>query len=47
MDPTVPLVIPRSRGRIRDHRGIIANPNCAAIAALLPRPITARTVSSA
>ena len=37
MDPTVPLVIPEiNAGRIRDHKGIIANPNCAAITALVP-----------
>ena len=37
MDPNVPLVIPEVNGnRIRDHKGIIANPNCAAITALVP-----------
>lgn len=37
MDPNVPLVIPEVNGnRIRDHNGIIANPNCAAITALVP-----------
>lgn len=37
MDPNVPLVIPEINARrIRDHRGIIANPNCAAITALVP-----------
>ncbi len=37
MDPNVPLVIPEiNANRIRDHRGIIANPNCAAITALVP-----------
>ena len=37
MDPDVPLVIPEiNAGRIRDHKGIIANPNCAAITALVP-----------
>ncbi len=37
MDPNVPLVIPEINGnRIRDHKGIIANPNCAAITALVP-----------
>src|SRR5438477_9521237 len=36
MDPNVPLVIPEVNGkRIRDHKGIIANPNCAAITALV------------
>ena len=37
MDPDVPLVIPEiNAGRIRDHRGIIAVPNCSAITALVP-----------
>ena len=37
MDPDVPLVIPEINGiRIREHRGIIAVPNCAAITALMP-----------
>ena len=37
MDPTVPLVIPEiNAGRIREHRGIIAVPNCSAITALVP-----------
>ena len=37
MDPNVPLVIPEiNAARIRDHKGIIANPNCAAITALVP-----------
>jgi len=37
MDPNVPLVIPEiNAGRIRDHRGIIAVPNCSAITALMP-----------
>ena len=37
MDPTVPLVIPEiNANRIREHRGIIAVPNCAAITALMP-----------
>ena len=37
MDPNVPLVIPEiNAGRIREHNGIIANPNCAAITALVP-----------
>jgi aspartate-semialdehyde dehydrogenase len=36
-DPRVPLVIPEINARrIRDHQGIIANPNCAAITALVP-----------
>src|SRR6478736_8798075 len=37
MDPDVPLVIPEINARrIRDHRGIIAVPNCSAITALVP-----------
>jgi aspartate-semialdehyde dehydrogenase len=37
MDPDVPLVIPEiNAGRIRDHKGIIAVPNCSAITALVP-----------
>jgi aspartate-semialdehyde dehydrogenase len=37
MDPNVPLVIPEiNAGRIREHQGIIAVPNCAAITALVP-----------
>lgn len=37
MDPNVPLVIPEiNAGRIREHKGIIAVPNCAAITALVP-----------
>jgi aspartate-semialdehyde dehydrogenase len=37
MDPHVPLVIPEINGRrIREHRGIIAVPNCSAITALVP-----------
>jgi aspartate-semialdehyde dehydrogenase len=37
MDPAVPLVIPEINARrIGDHKGIIANPNCAAITALVP-----------
>jgi aspartate-semialdehyde dehydrogenase len=37
MDPAVPLVIPEINGEAaREHRGIIANPNCSAIAALMP-----------
>jgi len=37
MDPNVPLVIPEiNANRIRDHKGIIANPNFAAITALVP-----------
>jgi aspartate-semialdehyde dehydrogenase len=37
MDPSVPLVIPEINGRrIREHKGIIAVPNCSAITALVP-----------
>jgi aspartate-semialdehyde dehydrogenase len=37
MDPGVPLVIPEiNAGRIADHKGIIAVPNCSAITALVP-----------
>src|SRR5205085_3964978 len=37
IDPNVPLFIPEINAhRIRDHKGIIANPNCAAITALVP-----------
>ena len=37
MDPKVPLVIPEiNAARIADHKGIIANPNCAAITTLVP-----------
>jgi aspartate-semialdehyde dehydrogenase len=37
MDPNVPLVIPEiNADRIRGHKGIIANPNCSAITALVP-----------
>ena len=37
MDPAVPLVIPEINAEaIRFHRGIIANPNCAAIIAITP-----------
>jgi aspartate-semialdehyde dehydrogenase len=37
MDPNVPLVIPEiNANRIADNKGIIANPNCAAITALVP-----------
>ncbi len=39
MDPNVPLVIPEiNAGRIREHKGIIAVPNCSAITALVPLP---------
>jgi aspartate-semialdehyde dehydrogenase len=37
MDPNVPLVIPEiNSNRIREHKGIIAVPNCSAITALVP-----------
>jgi aspartate-semialdehyde dehydrogenase len=37
MDPDVPLVIPEINGkRIREHKGVIAVPNCSAITALMP-----------
>jgi aspartate-semialdehyde dehydrogenase len=37
MDPDVPLVVPEINARrIADHKGIIANPNCSAITALVP-----------
>jgi aspartate-semialdehyde dehydrogenase len=37
MDPDVPLIIPEINARrIPDHKGIIANPNCSAITALVP-----------
>lgn len=37
MDLEVPLVIPEiNASRIRQHKGIIANPNCATITALVP-----------
>jgi len=37
MDPDVPLVVPEINARrIKDHKGIIANPNCSAITALVP-----------
>jgi aspartate-semialdehyde dehydrogenase len=36
MDPDVPLVIPEiNGGDVRNHRGIIANPNCTAAVALM------------
>jgi aspartate-semialdehyde dehydrogenase len=37
MDPNVPLAVPEINGhRIREHKGIIAVPNCSAITALMP-----------
>lgn len=36
-DPAIPLVVPEINARrIADHKGIIANPNCAAITTLVP-----------
>ncbi len=36
MDPDVPLVIPEINAKaLLDHRGVIANPNCAAVVALM------------
>src|SRR3954466_2337586 len=37
MDPTVPLVIPEiNPEKIKEHKGIIANPNCSTIIAITP-----------
>ena len=37
MNPDVPLVVPEINGEaIRNHRGIIANPNCSAIISITP-----------
>jgi aspartate-semialdehyde dehydrogenase len=37
MDPQVPLVVPEiNAAAMRDHHGIIANPNCCAIIAITP-----------
>src|SRR6201996_803583 len=37
MDPAVPLVVPEINPQaLRDHKGIIANPNCAAIISITP-----------
>ena len=37
MDPAVPLVVPEiNPGTLREHKGIIANPNCAAIISITP-----------
>ncbi len=37
MDPTVPLVVPEINPEaVRQHRGIIANPNCSTIIAITP-----------
>ena len=36
-DPAVPLVIPEINARrVSDHKGVIANPNCAAITTMVP-----------
>jgi aspartate-semialdehyde dehydrogenase len=37
MDPDVPLVVPEiNPGAIKEHKGVIANPNCAAIISITP-----------
>jgi len=37
MDPAVPLVVPEINAhRLKDHRGIIACPNCTTIVAVMP-----------
>jgi len=37
MDPAVPLIVPEiNANRIKDHKGILANPNCSTITALVP-----------
>ncbi|MCK4998809.1 MAG: aspartate-semialdehyde dehydrogenase, partial [Anaerohalosphaera sp.] len=37
MDPDVPLVVPEiNADAIKDHKGIIANPNCSTIIAIVP-----------
>lgn len=37
MDPNVPLVVPEVNGdKVKNHKGIIANPNCSTIQAVLP-----------
>jgi len=37
MDPTVPLIIPEiNPQKIREHKGIIANPNCSTIIGIVP-----------
>ena len=37
MDPNVPLVIPEVNGdEVKNHKGIISNPNCSTIQAVLP-----------
>jgi len=54
MDPEVPLVVPEINGeQIRKHKGIIANPNCTTIIAIMPiwplhkaNPIKRMVVSS-
>jgi aspartate-semialdehyde dehydrogenase len=36
LDPHVPLVVPEVNGQaLRDHRGVIANPNCCAVALVM------------
>jgi aspartate-semialdehyde dehydrogenase len=37
MDPQVPLVVPEiNPGKIKEHKGIIANPNCSTIIGIVP-----------
>jgi aspartate-semialdehyde dehydrogenase len=43
MDPEVPLVVPEiNADALASHRGIVANPNCTAITALLPLAVLHR-----
>jgi aspartate-semialdehyde dehydrogenase len=45
LDPTVPLVVPEvNRAALRDHLGIIANPNCSTIQLVLPLRALAESV---
>jgi aspartate-semialdehyde dehydrogenase len=45
MDPTVPLVVPEvNRAALREHLGIIANPNCSTIQLVLPLQALAQSV---
>jgi len=45
MDPDVPLVIPEINGEtLRQHRGVISNPNCSASVVLLPLAAIDRAV---
>lgn len=37
MDPTVPLIVPEINGHaVKDHRGIVASPNCTTIVTVMP-----------